>query len=1017
MDKKTNLHEAGTFEDLLLDMILENKKPEPEIQKSIDMTANTLFSNTATIALPAISKQNFLSQYPQFTSSWWTRMNIFRLFVGTVATLAVLLYFVALNKPENKPPTSHSVLPLVSQSDEEHDELLSNKLERQSTNVLVANTISFEAEKPLMRKDSLVKTENPPKLNFVTKPTRPMRLDPNGVQLYWSEYTEEDNPFVNDGVKMKIGEYVPIIKKYMLRYSESNPIYTDREKRKTKQTLIVAKNNKKRYEKGEIVGKELSRKNYPDSYRFYDCFSYTGEPFDDMFEHMVFFSHNRQAQKSPHEINKSTKGENIESTFLVPHAMRFWDIGSRNEDGEFIYNETRLEETCLQPFYFAKSEVNNQDYREFMYWVRNTNGIEDSGTFKYPEDLPENTYLYSFHNLENEYTKSTGKESINIAPNRKVWPDDFSYSYNEPMNDHYLFHPAYKDYPVVGVSYWQALAYLDWLTWIWQSRCDAQNIPYELTCDLPYDYEREYAARRVLYKNGANNYSTDAPTDFLCNLGTSHIKDWELRKQLNLYSPHQFQSEVYTHPTTGQTGTFKNKSSILGLEGNVSEWCKESYTENFEPWRMEYRQKLSEDSTTASELLLSMDEYFHRTCNDKNGKLVRGANWADRRIRPDHINLPDAIWAKAFVDPNEQRSTIGFRFVMRVKLKNEAAIKLKLKTLGRYMPKYDYSSLDKLPTQLWAFPIEISREYLQKEKEKGTHYHIRLNEKKVEWTFSAMITETTNLAWLFFLNYLIDENRIDDLNKCIPTDPDWAYKMSTETEPEINIQDNVEFIDLLPFPESFYKMNNIDLKKFPKTVFAGQPVVNISHEAAQLYCDWLSEIYSHLPDMQEMKFHLPSESEWEVIARNNDTASVYAWSGPYLRNNKGCFLANFNWSQPFDTIASTVKTNQIVSDTVSINRDIKKETDQSDETAKCDISKMGTNWAYQPRLFQCARYVPNNYGLYDICGNAAEMIDEPNKTKGGSFASPGYFLQIKSHEKWNGKPSPRVGFRVFVEKK
>ena len=52
------------------------------------------------------------------------------------------------------------------------------------------------------------------------------------------------------------------------------------------------------------------------------------------------------------------------------------------------------------------------------------------------------------------------KEELEIYPDTTVWIKDFNYSYNEPMHNDYFSHPAYQDYPVVGVSWKQAVAFV-----------------------------------------------------------------------------------------------------------------------------------------------------------------------------------------------------------------------------------------------------------------------------------------------------------------------------------------------------------------------------------------------------------------------------------------------------------------------------------------------------------------------------------------------------------------------------
>ena len=86
----------------------------------------------------------------------------------------------------------------------------------------------------------------------------------------------------------------------------------------------------------------------------------------------------------------------------------------------------------VSSFYMDETEVRNVDYLEYLFWVNRVYGQS------YPE----------------VYKKT--------LPDTLVWRDKLGY--NEPFVKQYLRHPAYKNYPVVGVSWQQATDYCAWRT-------------------------------------------------------------------------------------------------------------------------------------------------------------------------------------------------------------------------------------------------------------------------------------------------------------------------------------------------------------------------------------------------------------------------------------------------------------------------------------------------------------------------------------------------------------------------
>ncbi len=106
-------------------------------------------------------------------------------------------------------------------------------------------------------------------------------------------------------------------------------------------------------------------------------------------------------------------------------------MGVTDQDVTYEWNNVSRRVT-VSSFYMDETEISNTDYREYMYWTARVFG----------ETYPE-----------------VWKRTL---PDTLVWREELTF--NEPLVETYLRHPAYDDYPVVGVTWNQAVDYCKWRT-------------------------------------------------------------------------------------------------------------------------------------------------------------------------------------------------------------------------------------------------------------------------------------------------------------------------------------------------------------------------------------------------------------------------------------------------------------------------------------------------------------------------------------------------------------------------
>ena len=183
--------------------------------------------------------------------------------------------------------------------------------------------------------------------------------------------------------------------------------------------------------------------------------------------------------------------------------------------------------------------------------------------------------------------------------------------------------------------------------------------------------------------------------------------------------------------------------------------------------------------------------------------------------------------------------------------------------------------------------------------------------------------------------------------------------------------------------------------------YGDYPVVGITWEQADAFCQWRSLYkngYQKSKGKQNVNmFRLPSEAEWEYAARGGLDGAAFPWGGPYAKNDRGCFLANFK--------------------------------------------PLRGNYAADQALYtvEADAYEPNDYNLYNMAGNVSEWVassydassyeytssfnpnvndkDNPRKVvRGGSWKDVAYYLQVSTRD-YEHADSARsfIGFRTVQD--
>jgi gliding motility-associated lipoprotein GldK len=247
-------------------------------------------------------------------------------------------------------------------------------------------------------------------------------------------------------------------------------------------------------------------------------------------------------------------------------------------------------------FYMDETEITNNEYRQFVQRM-----MEDSAS-----------------TLGRDYIMNE------IYPDTTVWMKDFTNHMGDPMQEYYYMHPAFDDYPVVGVDWEAAKVFSKWRTDYLNSYRESMGEFPMPAFRLPSEAEWEYAARggrdMAKYPWG-NPYIRNAKGCMLANFKPGRGNYFD---DGNAYT-----AEIMSY--------FPNDFGLFDMSGNVSEWCEDAFNPASVP------------------LVWDLNPTFF----DENEprKVIRGGSWKD-------IAYYLETGTRAFEHKDSTRAYIGFRCAM-----------------------------------------------------------------------------------------------------------------------------------------------------------------------------------------------------------------------------------------------------------------------------------------------------------------------------------------------------------------
>lgn len=381
--------------------------------------------------------------------------------------------------------------------------------------------------------------------------------------------------------------------------------------------------------------------------------------------------------------NIKSMGKPIGMVYVPPGTFH---MGPSDED--INYNFTaRNKQVSINGFWMDATEITNNEYRQFVWWVRDSLAAKELGfgkeadgnfavdwkkaaTIKYGDKsvlekiskltLTPDNRLYGKNEIDPEKlvfrvetfnmkeaakleNKGKPRSSYVVKYDEKIYPDtlvwmrDFSYSYNEPMAKRYFAHPSFGNYPVVGVNWKQAVAFCRWRTLLMNSYLERTKKAVESDFRLPTEAEWEYAAR---------GGRTQSPFPW----GGPYLRNKKGCLLANFKPGRGNYAEDGGFYTVRADAYWPNDYGLYNMSGNVSEWTTSLYYEGSYNFQHDMNPDIRYDAKDSDPPRMKR-------------KVLRGGSWKD-------VGYFLQTGTRSYEYQDTAKSYIGFRCVIDLPANN-----------------------------------------------------------------------------------------------------------------------------------------------------------------------------------------------------------------------------------------------------------------------------------------------------------------------------------------------------------